>query len=1589
MNPLPRPGAAAGAGSRGRRGRKSVGVPATDSLGRCRGEHAARESLRQAEAGTGRWSLTLNRWQWAAAKRSDRNPKERKAAASNHMNTSTLLRVGFALLAWAWTTAAQTAPAKRPNILLIMADDLGFSDLGCYGGEIATPNLDALAQGGLRFTQFYNTARCWPSRAALLTGYYAQQVRRDTVPGIPSGTAGTRPEWARLVSERLRPLGYRSYHSGKWHLDGKPLQNGFDHSYSLNDHDRYFAPQLHTEDGVALPAVATNAGYYATTAIADHAIKCLKEHAEQHRDRPFFGFVAFTAPHFPLQAPADDIARYRDRYLAGWDALRAERWRRMQALGIGGSALAAVEREVGPPYAFPEAIAQLGPDEVNRPLAWTELTAAQRRFQADKMAVHAAMVERMDREIGRMLAQLRALGSLEDTLVLFLSDNGASAEMMVRGDGHNPDAECGTGATFLSLGPGWSSLANTPFRRHKTWVHEGGIATPLVVNWPRGIAARGELRRAPGHVVDLVPTILELAGAQPARTTDVASAPPVPGRSLVPLLAQDGSVARDSIWWLHEGNRALRVGDWKLVSAGKDGAWELYDLAHDRSESKNLAAELPEKVRELSERWEKQTQEHSALALRTGPSPDSAWKHSGSVHVDTTPEGANLPASALVRDFPLLVRLDREFLDFSEAQPNGADLRVATATGERLAFQIEEWDAARGTASVWVRVPAIRGNERQEIRLHWGKADAVSESSGAAVFNESNGYLSVWHLNSPVKDEVGTLKTKDEGTTASVGTIGAGRHFAGGQGLFGGEQIAGYPVGSAAHTSEAWLRPEKVNTTALAWGNEQAQGKVVMQFRSPPHINLDCYFSDGNVRSRSRLTNSQWVHVVHTYAKGDSRVYVNGVLDGAATSRATPLAIRSPARLWIGGWYGNYDFVGDMDEVRVSRVARSADWVRLQFENQKPLQTAVGVVMRPGAAFSVTPPHATVREGQSATFVAEAGGAAKVFWTLKAEGREDVVAVDRFQFTLEAGRVTGRKTAVLQFKAVYPTGVKTRDIPITVEEDIPDPAFTLKAPAAWDGRTAIEVVPKVSNLKAMQAKGAGELKTEWNVSPFAVIKEVAPGRLILKRAQNSGQLTVTATISNGGKPVTRSVNLTVKEPKRDAWVARTPARDEQPEEGQFYARDDRNEGTLHCNGTLAEPADSVFLRLFADGSLVKTERKKPGADRSYAFAVKLKPGLIRYRVEFGTTAGGRETVRHTAGNLVCGDAFIIDGQSNALATDTGEKSPPETNEWIRSYGRPSGDPKENVGNLWCNPVWKAEQGERAELGWWGMELAKRLVESQRVPIFIVNGAVGGTRIDQHQRNPANPADLDSIYGRMLWRVRQAKLTHGIRGILWHQGESDQGSDGPTGGFGWETYQQLFVDMAAGWKQDFPNVRHYYVFQIWPDSCSMGGREGSGDRLRERQRTLPQLFSNLSVMSTLGIRPPGGCHFPLVGWAEFARLIQPLIERDHYGKVPVTSITPPNLRRASRVGGVPGTIALEFDQPVVWTEALAGQFYLDGEKGRVVSGRAAGNVLTLTLKGSAAVKQVTYLKEAAWNQELLLLGENGLAALTFCEVPVGP
>ena len=966
---------------------------------------------------------------------------------------------------------------------------------------------------------------------------------------------------------------------------------------------------------------------------------------------------------------------------------------------------------------------------------------------------------------------------------------------------------------------------------------------------------------------------------------------------------------------------------------------------------------------------------------------DGAWRHSGSIYVLTTAEGASLPASASEEGFPLLVRLHRDFFDFSEAGPKGQDIRFFTSDGTALAYQVEQWDARQGTAGIWVRVPVIKGNARQEIKVRWGNPKAASESSGKRVFNESNGYLSVWHMNGPVKDDVGTLASKDAGTTASVGMIGPARHFPGRKGVFCGDKITTLPSGSEPHSSEAWFRAEKPHGRVLAWGNEQAQGKVVMQYRSPPHVRMECYFSDANVAGNSTIPMNQWVHVVHTYRKGDSRVYVNGALDGVSKTRAATLSIKSPARMWIGGWYNNYDFVGDIDEVRISKVVRSADWVRLQYENQKPMQSLAGLVVQPGNTFSVSRRKLTVLEGKTAAITATAGGAQKIYWILKRDGKDTVAAVDRFHFTFQAGRITGDTSLTVQLKAVYPNGIRTLDIPVTIEEDIPEPVVALKAPPKWDGRETIEVQAQLSNLKEMQAKGAGELKYDWSISGLAVIKEIASGKLILERAQNSGRLTVKLTVSNGGQPVSSAVTLLVQEPGKDAWVERTPEKDEKPEDNQFYARDDKNEGTLYCNGTLAQAADLVFLKIYADDKVINTIKQKPTAENAYAFTAKLEPGLIRYRIELGSRSSTGETVLHTAGNIVCGDAYIIDGQSNALATDTHEKSPAETNEWIRSYARARHYRKDKPQNLWCNPVWKAGREHKAELGWWGMELAKRLLKSQKVPIFIINGAVGGTRIDQHQRSKTDPTDLGTIYGRLLWRVREARLTHGIRAVLWHQGENDQGAAGPDGDYGWKSYERYFVDMSAAWKKDYPNIQHYYIFQIWPNSCSMGN--GHGDMLREVQRTLPRLYSNMDIMSTLGIKPPGPCHYPLVGWAEFARLIQPLIERDIYGKTVTGFITPPNLTQARYAGDAKDAIVLEFDQPVVWTDSLIGQFYLDGAKGKVASGAVSGTGVTLKLKGALAARKITYLKEMSWSQERLLIGKNGIAALTFCDVPILP
>jgi len=970
------------------------------------------------------------------------------------------------------------------------------------------------------------------------------------------------------------------------------------------------------------------------------------------------------------------------------------------------------------------------------------------------------------------------------------------------------------------------------------------------------------------------------------------------------------------------------------------------------------------------------------------------WQYSGSLYILTTANGANLPETAVVKDFPLLVRLHSDWFEFGQAQPGGDDVRFATGDGEPLVYQIEQWDPESGTASIWVRVPEIKGNVKQEIRLLWGNADARSESNGKKVFDSSNGYLTVLHMGETPHDETGTIIATDTGTVQTAGNIGLARHFPGGKGLFGGDQIDGYPTGSEEHSTEAWFRPQRPNGMVVAWGNEQAQGKVTMNYASPPHVRMDCYFSDGNIAGDTRIPVDEWVHVMHTYQKGQSRIYVNGSLDSERKSSATPLNIRSPARMWIGGWYNNFSFIGDIDEVRISNVVRSADWVKLQYENQKPLQTLVGPVVQSGDSFSVSTDSIEVAEGQKVTVTAQTNGAQKVYWSLNRNNTEIIVAVDRNQYTFDAGRVTGDENCTLQLTAVYPTETKTQDIRVKIKEGIAEPLFSLKAPTTWDGRTTIEVIPEITNLAAMKSQGASDLNYHWKVTGGAVIRKVAPGKLILKRSQYSGPITVRLALNNGGADVVADCSILVTEPPRDPWVRRLPEKNEKPIDNQFYPRDDTNDGTLYCNGSLDRPAGEVVLKLFADGVPIETQKQKPTGDNRYAFTVKLKAGLIKYKVELVARRDNAEHLLHAADNIVCGDAFIIQGQSNALATDTGEDAPRETHEWIRSYGEPNGVKPDETPNLWCTPVWKFAGGEahrasreehKAVLGWWGMELAKRLVESQQVPICIINGAVGGTRIDQHQRNSDNPEDLSTIYGRLLWRVRQARLTHGIRAVLWHQGESDQGAAGPDGGYGWESYERYFVEMSAAWKEDFPNIRHYYVFQIWPNACSMGA--GNGDMLREVQRRLPDLYSNMDVMSTLGIHPGGSCHYPLNGWTEFASLIQPLVERDFYGREVTEPITAPNLQKAFYTSKTRDAIALEFDQPVVWEKSLVSEFRLDGEIGKIATGSVSDNVLILKLKEPSEAQTISYIGEMNWSQDRLLWGQNGIAALTFCDVPL--
>ncbi len=973
--------------------------------------------------------------------------------------------------------------------------------------------------------------------------------------------------------------------------------------------------------------------------------------------------------------------------------------------------------------------------------------------------------------------------------------------------------------------------------------------------------------------------------------------------------------------------------------------------------------------------------------------PFKDWRHSGTLTILTDSAGADLPATAEERDFPLLVRLHKDWFDFSQTHAQGADLRFSDNRGTPLAHQIESWDAALGEAAIWVRIPVIKGQERQPLRLHWGNSAAPDASDSKAVFNASNGFLSVWHMGADSLDATGLLTTKDTGTTPTPGLIGGARHFPGKAGLLGGDNITGYPTGSAPHSTEAWFRAERPNSTVVAWGNEKAQGKVVMQYRSPSHVSMDCYFSGGNVKS-APFPSGQWIHVAHTYESGMAKIYVDGELSASNASRGTPLNIQNPARLWIGGWYGNYDFIGDIDEVRISSVTRSPAWIRLSHANQQPFQTLHGPLLRPSStgspqALSIEPASASIDEGTTLPFTATTPDAQKITWSLVRDGREQVVAVDRLHHSFTAARIRGDSSAKLILRAVTARGTESREIPITIRESVPEPVVTLRAPARWDGRSTLRVVPEITNRSALQNKGVGALDIRWTIADLAVTHEADGETLRLTRAQNSGTITVTASVSNGGPPTSASTTIEIREPASEPWMARTPEPDEKPTDHQFYARDDRNEGTLFCNGTLAAPHESATLAITADGKPFALQTQKPGSGGRYAFAVRLKPGLIHYRAVLTAGTANANTsapavILHEADDLVCGDAFLLMGQSNTVSTDFGKEDPTFRSEWIRSFGSMSGNPTPL--RLWGNAVHRNRDGEKVQIGYWGMELARRILEKHQIPVCILNGAVGGTRIDQHQRSAADPADTTTLYGRLLWRAREARLTHGIRGILWHQGENDQGADGPTGGYGYEQYRSLFLALAAAWKQDYPNVQAYHAFQIWPKSCAMG-IDGSDNRLREVQRNLPTAFAKLSVMSTLGIDPPGGCHFPAAGYAEFARLIFPLLERDHYGVKPQQPITAPNLLRAS-FNSTRDEVALTFDQPVLWDSALASQFTIDGTAGSVTEGRADGSRITLRLKTPGG-SSITYLDSKQWSQKTLLRGGNGIAALTFCEVPISP
>lgn len=526
----------------------------------------------------------------------------------------------FALIA-----CASTHAADQPNIIVILADDLGYSDLGCYGGEIATPNIDALAAGGVKMTQLYNSARCCPSRASLMTGLYPTQAGiGDFTTGKPNarrgpGYLGRLREDCATMAEALKPAGYACYYVGKWHLHHEtgPIKRGFDEFYGYtfdHSHDQYDADYYVRLPEGRKPEIPTAADdYYATDVFNEYAIEFIKQ--GQQARKPWLLFLGHSSPHFPVQAPPERADKYTETYMRGWDVLREERFERMQDLGlIDGEHWKMSPREIVP--VDRDDIANGFSGQQNP--AWDSLDNDRQRDLARRMAVFAAMVEGVDKGVGQITAHLKQTQELDNTLIVFLSDNGACYEWGPFGfDGKSRRGETtlrtgddlrsiGGPGTHQSYGSAWANLGNTPFRMYKHFTHEGGISTPFIAHWPKGIGKREDWVREPAHMMDVLPTLMEAAGAKYPTQLKGHPIQPVEGISLLPALRGESLAAR-TIGFDHQAAHAIREGDWKAVYAKRMPEalrWELYNLAEDRCELNDLAKKQPQRLALMVSHWE-------------------------------------------------------------------------------------------------------------------------------------------------------------------------------------------------------------------------------------------------------------------------------------------------------------------------------------------------------------------------------------------------------------------------------------------------------------------------------------------------------------------------------------------------------------------------------------------------------------------------------------------------------------------------------------------------------------------------------------------------------------------------------------------------------------------------------------------------------------------------------------------------------------------------------------------------------------------------------------------------------------------------